>query len=405
LNILFLAPHPFFQPRGTPLAERRLLEVLAAQGHHIDVLTYPEGEDPRIPNCRILRLPDLSLLRGVRPGFSARKLALDVLMLGRCLALARHGGYDLIHAVEESAFLALLARRLFGVPYVYDMDSGLARQMVDRFPWLRAVRRGLDACERTAVRGSLGVLAVCRTLADQARAWAPETLVARVEDPTLLGPPAEQPERLAGLFYPPDAPSSPPIVLYVGNLEPYQGIDLLLAGFARAHAEVPEARLAVLGGAPSDIARYRDQAARRGLGAAVRFAGPRPVERLNDYVRQATVLVSPRVQGTNTPMKISSYLDSGRPLLASRLPTHTQILDEDVALLVEPEPAAFGQGLVCLLRDAALREHLAENARRFAQRELTPAATERKLLAFYAEVAARLEKPLLTTGAANPARG
>ena len=161
MKILFLAPHPFFQQRGTPIAERQLLEVLAARGHAIDILTYPEGEDPGIPNCRIHRLPDVRPLRGVRPGFSAKKLALDALMLARCLRMVRRGGYHLIHAVEESAFMGLVARRLFGVPYVYDMDSGLARQMADRFPWLGPARRGLEGCERAAVRGSLAVGAVC----------------------------------------------------------------------------------------------------------------------------------------------------------------------------------------------------------------------------------------------------
>jgi len=398
VKILFLAPHPFFQQRGTPIAERQLLEVLAARGHTIDVLTYPEGEDPGIPNCRLHRVPDVRLLRGIRPGFSAKKLALDALMVARCLRMVRRGGYDLVHAVEESAFMGLLARRLFGVPYVYDMDSGLARQMADRFRWLGPASRALEGCERAAVRGSVAVLAVCRSLEDKAREYHPAVLVARVEDATLLGPASPDAERLrdlaGGPAHPPPSPlessSEPPIVLYVGNLEPYQGIDLLLESFARALPRVPAARLVVIGGSPGDIGRYRAKAAALGLAEAVRFAGPRPVERLGDYLRQAAVLVSPRVTGDNTPMKVYSYLDAGRPLLATRLPTHTQVLDDEVAMLAAPEPAAFGDALVRLLEDPALCERLAGSARRFAQREFTPAAVETKLLAFYAAVAARL---------------
>ncbi|MFL6235865.1 MAG: glycosyltransferase, partial [Thermoanaerobaculia bacterium] len=104
-------------------------------------------------------------------------------------------------------------------------------------------------------------------------------------------------------------------------------------------------------------------------------------------LRQATVQVSPRLHGDNTPMKIFSCLDSGRPLLATRLLTHTQVLDDSVALLVEPEPGALGRGLALLLQDAELRERLAANARRLAQREFTPEAFRRKLLAFYDAVA------------------
>ncbi|HVG07431.1 MAG TPA: glycosyltransferase family 4 protein, partial [Thermoanaerobaculia bacterium] len=170
----------------------------------------------------------------------------------------------------------------------------------------------------------------------------------------------------------------------------YQGIDLLLASFARALAEVPRARLVVVGGEEERIAHYQGEAARLGIAGHVHFAGPRPLEELGDCLRQATVLVSPRVHGTNTPMKVYSYLDSGRPLLATRLPTHTQVLDDEVALLADPTPEAMGKGIARLLQDEVLRERLAANARRFAQAELTPEAFRRKLLAFYHAVAEKI---------------
>lgn len=282
--------------------------------------------------------------------------------------------------------MALAAKALFGVPYVYDMDSGLAQQMVDKLPPLARVRPLLAWCERRAVRGSVAVLAVCRSLEEQALAEHPERRVARIEDITLLAPAnGHGTERLGDLVG-----DGGPIVLYVGNLEPYQGIDLLLEGFARALPRVPSARLVVIGGEAADRARYAARSRELGLDGEVVFAGPRPVERLGDYLAQATVLVSPRTAGHNTPMKVYSYLDSGRPLLATRLPTHTQVLDDEVACLVEPRAEAFADGLVCLLADEVLRERLAGNAKRFAQREFTPEAFETKLLNFYDSVAERI---------------
>ncbi len=391
MRILLLAPHPFFQPRGTPIAERMLLEVLAAEGHAVEVLTFPEGEDPGIPGCRVHRSWAPAWARGVKPGFSTKKLVCDAGMLWQALRLIRRRRYDLVHAVEESAFMALLARGLSGVPYVYDMDSGLAQQMVDRFPALGRARGLLDFFERRAVRGAAGTLAVCGSLEDQARAFHPDGLVARLEDVSLLGAGESAGESGdAALDLHPPEWAGDPLVLYVGNLQVYQGIDLLLAGFARALAEVPAAKLVVVGGGPAEIGHYRGEAGRLGVAASVRFAGPRPVAALGACLRAATVLVSPRVTGANTPMKVYSYLDSGRPLLATRLPTHTQVLDDGIALLVEPEPAAMGQGLARLLRDGELRERLAANARKFAQREFTPEAFRRKLLAFYDAVAHRI---------------
>jgi glycosyltransferase involved in cell wall biosynthesis len=381
MRILLLAPHPFFQQRGTPIAERMLLRELAAAGHEVEVLTFPEGEDPGLPGCRVHRSAAPAWARGVRPGFSFRKLVCDAGMLWKALRLIRRERYDVVHAVEESAFMALLAKALFGVPYVYDMDSGLAQQMADRFPALGRARGLLDFCERLAVRGSCGTLAVCGALEDQARAFHPEGLVARLEDVSLLGGGGEE----APDLHPPEW-AGDPLVLYVGNLQPYQGIGLLLAGFARTLAEVPAAKLIVIGGAADEIERHRREAAASGIAAAVHFAGPRPVEALGSCLRRATVLVSPRVQGTNTPMKVYSYLGSGRPLVATRLPTHTQVLDDETALLVEPDPGSLGRGIARLLQDAALRERLAANALGLAQREFTPEAFRRKLLAFYEAV-------------------
>jgi glycosyltransferase involved in cell wall biosynthesis len=384
MKILLLAPHPFFQQRGTPIAEKMLLDVLSARGHQIDVLTYHEGEDVALPNCRIHRIPKLPV-DGIRPGFSAKKLVCDGVMLWKCLGMVRRGRYDVVHAVEESAFMALLARRMFGTPYVYDMDSGLAQQMAGHLPGLRPL---FEWFERRAVRSSVGTLAVCSSLEDQARAWAPWGLVARLEDVSLL-PAGDADEGVALSLCPPDW-AERPIVLYVGNLQPYQGIDLLLAAFARALLEVPDAKLVVVGGAPEPIAHYRRAARLSGIAGSVHFAGPRPVSQLGPCLRRATVLVSPRIEGSNTPMKVYSYLDSGRALLATRLPTHTQVLHDDIALLADPDPESMGRGLVRLLQDDLLREKLASNARQFAQRELTPEAYAEKLSRFYDAVARKI---------------
>jgi glycosyltransferase involved in cell wall biosynthesis len=385
MRILLLAPHPFFQQRGTPIAEKMLLEVLAAAGHQVEVLTFPEGEDPGLPGCRVHRSFAPSWARGIRPGFSAKKLVCDLGMLWKTLRLVRRERYDLVHAVEESAFMALIAKWLFGVPYVYDMDSGLAQQMADRFPALARVRGLLDFFESRAVRGSAGTLAVCGSLEDQARRFHPDGLVVRLEDVSLLGGDVTDVEPI----HPPEWAGSP-IVLYVGNLQVYQGIDLLLAGFAHTLSEVPAARLVVVGGEPETIAHYRQESGRLGIAPSVHFAGPRPVESLGACLRCATVLVSPRVTGANTPMKVYSYLDSGRPLLATRLPTHTQVLHDGITLLVDPEPEAMGHGLARLLLDLELQERLAVNARAFARREFTPEAFRRKLLGFYDAVSHRI---------------
>jgi glycosyltransferase involved in cell wall biosynthesis len=86
-------------------------------------------------------------------------------------------------------------------------------------------------------------------------------------------------------------------------------------------------------------------------------------------MRQADVLVSPRIHGTNTPMKIYSYLHSGTPIVATDLATHTQVLNHDIAALAAPEPEAFASAISALLHDAERRRDLGQRAVAYAERE------------------------------------
>ena len=391
MNILVLAPHPFFQARGTPLAVMRVLQFLSARGHQLDLLTLHEGEDVDIPNCRIHRIVKPFGIRNVRPGFSYKKVVCDVFMFVKCLRMIRKNRYDLIHAVEESAFIAAAMQRLTGIPYIYDMDSSLAEQLVDAYPALQFAFPTLRRCEALAVRRSLGVLTVCAALEDVAHGHAPDKPIGRVEDTTLLASDGGQDGNGLGsdATLPAGVGSETPLAMYVGNLEHYQGIGLLLEGFRHTLMRVPQAHLVIVGGLKEDILHYRQRATRLGIVSQVHFLGPRPVTSLNGLLQRADVLVSPRLKGLNTPMKIYSYLDSGTAVLATRLRTHTQVLDDRTAYLVAPEPEALGNGLADLLSDPAMRERLARQAKAYVQQEFTPEAARRKLGSFYSMMEAK----------------
>jgi glycosyltransferase involved in cell wall biosynthesis len=70
-------------------------------------------------------------------------------------------------------------------------------------------------------------------------------------------------------------------------------------------------------------------------------------------------------------------------VLATRLRTHTQVLDDRSAYLVDPDPQSFGDGLAQLLEDPVLRDRLAAHAKQYVQEEFTPEAARRKLASFY----------------------
>jgi len=380
VRVLLLAPQPFFVERGTPIATRMLAETLCAAGHEVDLLTYHEGEPVAFPGLRLLRIPRLPLVRGVGIGFSWKKLACDAALVVSFLRLARPGRYHVVHAGEETVFPAALFARRRGAALVYDMDSDLTDQLLARHALLRPLRGLFTALERWALGRADLTLAVCERLAAKARALAPGARVRVLEDPALTGACDGPAEDLRAHARPGHA-----LALYVGNLEPYQGVDLLLEALALAGGDLP-LTLAVVGGAPADVERYRARAAALGLAARVRFLGPRPVAALGGLLAQADILVSPRVQGENTPMKVYSYLASGRCTLATDIASHTQALDESCALLAPPEPAALAAALRRLAADPALRESLGRAGARRASERYSPEAYRAKLLAAYAEL-------------------
>ncbi|HEY6000168.1 MAG TPA: glycosyltransferase family 4 protein, partial [bacterium] len=363
MNVLVLAPQPFYRERGTPIAVRLLAETLCALGHAVDLLVYHEGEEVSFPGLRLLRAAAPPLVRDVPIGFSAKKLACDATLSAAFLKLARPGRYDVVHAVEEAVFPAAWLRRRHGAAVVCDMDSDMVDQICGRSRLRRPLRPALDAIVRRTLGACDLVLAVCPSLAEKARALAPAVPVRVLEDIPLAEGPAAPVEDLRARYG-----VAGPLALYVGNLEPYQGIDLLTEALASLGPDGP-VTLVVIGGAPADVVRYERAAAVRRLSGRVRFAGPRPVRDLGSYLAQADILVSPRTLGENTPMKIYSYLGAGRAILATDIGSHTQALDDTCARLVRPEAGCLAAGLVRLAGDATLRERLGRaGAARAAER-------------------------------------
>jgi glycosyltransferase involved in cell wall biosynthesis len=379
MRILVLAPQPFFQERGTPIAVKLLLRVLCEAGHVVDAVVFQEGEDVALPGLTIHRTGRLRCLRGMRPGFSAKKLLADLFLLAAARRLCRRQRYDVVHAVEEAVFFGrLLGRR--GPPYVCDMDSWMSQQVVQSHPALGFLRPWMERVERAAVAGALGALAVCDSLGDVARRYGAREVVI-LRDISLLAENAVPADtdfrrdlRVEGFCF-----------LYIGNLEPYQGMDLLLESFAALSGLVAApASLVVVGGVPSHIARYRRRAAELGIERRVRFVGPKPVAMMQGLLEQADAVVSPRIRGDNTPMKIYSYLDCGKPIVATQIASHREILDGDVAVLAEPQPAALAAAMGRVLADPEFGRRLAANAKRRAEERHHFSVYRRTLLDFYA---------------------
>ena len=389
MKILFLAPQPFFEVRGTPLAVLHLVRTLAGLGHQVDLLTFPQGEPAPLAGVRHLRSLRLPVGR-VRAGPSLAKMLLDLPFLAEAVWRMATGGYDVVHAVEEAAHLAAPFARVLGLPLVADVDSSIP----DQLRYSGFARRGpllwmAEALETHALRRAAAVVTVCSSLTDAVRARAPQAKVFQVEDPPLVddrNPPATK--VVAALRRELGLPALP-VVLYSGNFEPYQGVDLVV----EASARVPEACFLFMGGEPPEIDALKAVTAARGAAARCVFSGKRPPSELPAFLALTDVLVSPRRQGQNTPFKIFTYLASGKPLVATRIPTHTQLLDDSLAFLVEPTSEGLAGGIRQALADPVEAKAKAGRGRALIDREYSPARYAEKVARAYEEISGLVRFP------------
>ncbi|MFI5177886.1 MAG: glycosyltransferase family 4 protein [Vicinamibacterales bacterium] len=367
MHILMIAPEPFFEPRGTPFSEFHRIRALVTLGHTVDLVTYPFGRDVAMPGLRIHRCVRPPWLRHVRIGPSWAKVPLDSSLALSALRLALTRKYDAVHSHEEGGAIGVLLAWALRVPHLYDMHSSLPQQ-VSNFGYARAtwLTRALGWLERLMIRRSRVVIVICQDLETTVRGVDAAVPTVLIENAPGSGT-VTSAGRGAAIRSSLGLTVETPIVLYTGTFEAYQGLDLLYDAMAIVARDRPDARLVMVGGEPAQVEAAKRQVAGRGIAQAVIFTGQRPAEDVPDYLDAATMLASPRSTGTNTPLKIYQYLRSGRPIVATRLRTHTQVLDDQIAVLADPQPAAFAAAILQVINHPAAAAERGQRARRMAE--------------------------------------
>jgi glycosyltransferase involved in cell wall biosynthesis len=294
-------------------------------------------------------------------------VALDLTLTVTALRRALADRYDVIHSHEEGSYIGIVLSAVFGVPHLYDMHSSLPQQL-GNFAFSRSkVLRGVFSwMERLVIRRSKVVIVICQHLEDTVKGIersVPTVLIENAPgsgDTPVAGSGAQVREELGIAL-------QTPLVLYTGTFEAYQGLDLLFDAARHVLVRRPDARFVLAGGRADQVAAAKADARRAQVEHAVVFAGQRRAEEIPAFLDAADALVSPRSSGTNTPLKIYQYLRSGRPIVATRLLTHTQVLDDAIAVLTPPTPEGFADGILAVINDPVRGRAIGERARHLAE--------------------------------------
>ena len=367
-RILVVAPEPFYEDRGTPIALKYVLEAGSERGYEVDLLTFPVGKPLTLPGLRIFRVGTWLPIRVVPIGFSLRKVFLDAFLLPAIFWRTSRVKYACVYALEESAFLALLLRPWHKLFVIYDMQSSLPEQL-KMHPVFRGTvfQKWLHFFERWMIRKADRI--VCSAgLRKYVQSIVPDANVQEwyfpMEPAPLL---ADEPERLrAELGIEPGSR----VVLYAGNFESYQGVERLLEAVPRVLSEVPEAVFLFVGvHATSDI-RLTEPANRLREQGIVRMIPRQSKEEIKRFLAIADVAVSPRDNTSNVGIKIFEYMSAGKAIVATDTHAHRELLGEDRAVLVNPFPDEMAKGIIRLLQDREAAVRLGQAARTYAEKQM-----------------------------------
>ncbi len=368
MKILMLAPEPFFQPRGTPISVYQRIKALSDLGHDVDLVTYHLGEDKEIKNLKISRIPNVFFIKKIKIGPSLNKIPLDFLLFLKASGMLLRNKYDLIFSHEEGALFGVILSKISGIPHIYDMHSSLPQQL-ENFDFSRSklLKRVFLGMERFILKNSSAIIVICLDLLKQVEqeGYADKAiLLENFIDFDTREFSAEEIRQKRKEF----ASEDQKIVLYAGNFQPYQGIPRLL----EAASQIIDDRVVfvLVGESPAAVERERDKAQELGIAGKVFFTGQVPPSQMPLFISLADVLVSPRLSGTNTPLKIYSFLKSGKPVVATNLWTHTQVLSDQITVLVEPDAECMAEGISFALFDQRAQER-ANFAKEKAARDYT----------------------------------
>ena len=367
MRILYLADIRFPLERANGIQSMETCHAPASRGHDVTLVVRPDLHDPaRDPFVfyGLPRLPSLHVeVAPVTGPVAARRTGYLTFALGRAMGRGRQ---DLLFTRDLGlASLILRLPAALRAPLVYEAHSIAADaaaalpQLVSGAPPASPAKlRRLAAREERVWRGAGGYVTITEGLRRELeKRFGSRERVAVVADGSRFTKDTKDAKDTKEPF----------TIGYAGHLYPWKGVELVV----EAVAALPDTRGLIVGGHDKepDLARVKAFATQLDCDGRITFTGLVPPPEVAAKLAEADVLVVPNPRSAisnafTSPLKLFEYMGSGRPIVASDLPSLREVLrDGENALLVEPgNPQALVAAIERIRNDAALGGRLAAQA-------------------------------------------
>ncbi|MEM1447029.1 MAG: glycosyltransferase family 4 protein [Planctomycetota bacterium] len=384
-HVLVVAPTPFFSDRGCHV--RIIEEIRAAEreGYRATVVTYHLGKD--VEGLTIHRSLNVPWYKKLSAGPSFHQFYLDALLLWTGFRACWRDKPTLIHChLHEGIGIGKVLSVLFRVPLVGDLQGSLVGELVQHsfIPKKGFIHSLFRAAERWLIRWPdhlvLSSDRATEGVAELDQLTVPATVLDDGVDENAF-PPEAPGENLREKL---DLPQDKKLVGFLGVLNEYQGVSVMLRAAKLVVEKHPDVVFVVMG--YPKVEHYQGVAEELGLGDAVMFPGRIPYEKARDYLAACDIGFSAKADVTEANGKLLNYMAVGLPIVATDTRVNRSLLD-DTALYGQVDDEVSLADAVCrYLDEPALAEEKAQAGRRRVIDKLSWAAGGRKLVAVYAAV-------------------
>jgi glycosyltransferase involved in cell wall biosynthesis len=363
---------------------------LIALGCDLELCTYHIGRD--MPGITTHRITNIPWYTKTDAGPSYQKLYLMVLLFFLAWRRVQAFKPDVMHGHGwDGCWIAFALSKLTGVPFVFDMQGSFTGEIVAHgyaktesafFALLRWI-------ERRTLHLGMVVTQSQQMVDDAIRDFGvrPDRIIHTYDgvDTEEFRPGLDADDLREQLKLPADKQ----IVVFVGLLKPYQGVDSLLDAIKLLVEEqrYTGAHFLIMGFPDED--KYTARAAAMGIGAYCTFPGKINYRLLPRYLALGNVAVAPKLSPTEGDGKIYNYLANGLPIVAYDRPASKEILG-DLAFYAELGNArSLAEALHAALTDTARATSLGRMGRELAVSKYSWLAVAQRLLTAYAMVTGR----------------
>ena len=353
-----LAPTPYFADRGCHVRIYEEARALTNLGHDVRIVTYHLGRDMGdIPVCRI---PAVPWYKKLSAGPSWHKPYLDILLFFKALKVAKSFRPDLLHAhLHEGAFLGIFLKKILKIPLLFDFQGSLISELTDhgfisRGSLLFLVFKGLEKFINRNADFIITSSGQSRTELQENRdigAVQVRCLMDGVDNIDFRPYPGDEARRVLNL--PPDEP----VALFLGVLNRYQGLDILLEVIRLLKEKGLAIHFLIMGFPDEKYRRMTDEA---GLSDRVTFTGRIDYSMAAFYLSAGDVALSPKISLSEANGKLFNYMACGLPTVTFDTPINREILGSAGVYAKYADAGDFAAKLEALIMNTQGRLELAQ---------------------------------------------